>query len=35
MFYKILLNDKIDDLNIHFINEDMVEMDLQHERPVR
>ena len=25
-FYKILLNEKIDDLNIQFINEDMVEM---------
>ena len=25
-FYKILLDEKIDDLNIHFINEDMVEM---------
>ena len=26
IFYKTLLNDKIDDLNIHFINDDMVEM---------
>ena len=25
-FYKILLDEKIEDLNIHFINEDMVEM---------
>ena len=25
-FYSILLNDSIDDLNIHFINDDMVEM---------
>lgn len=25
-FYKISLNDKIDDLNIQFINEDMVQM---------
>ena len=33
-FYKILLNEKIDDLNIQFINEDMVEMDLQLERSI-